>query len=366
MGIITVSENFKALQGITSDRVVTAIPFGGRYRIIDFILSNMVNSGVQNVGIFIGDKSRSLLDHLRSGKDWDLSKKRNGLFILPIDCSSCHGIYMGNLEYFHKHQSYFSGSTENYVLIANSNTIFNTNFKDVFRFHLENDADVTVVYTEHPQIDSANNTIIETDDNNKVTDITVKPSKHSGNQKISMEIYLMKRELLMDITETCISKGQSDLTKNGIIKNINKFNIYAYHYPGYFGRVTSLSSYYKHNLDLLDPEIWTELFFKSGPVYTKVKNEPPTKYTHKSKVVNSLIASGCIIEGKVENSILFRGAVVLDGATVKNCILLPRSEVKEKAYIQNLILDKKACISEEKVFIGDGKHPLYIGKKNIL
>ena len=366
MGIITVPESFKFLQDITSDRVVAAVPYGGRYRLIDFILSNMVNSGIQNVGLFIGDKSRSLLDHLRSGKDWDLHRKRNGLFILPTECSSCSSTPLGNLEYFYKHLDYFHGSTENYVLIAGSNTIFNTTFNKVFKFHAENNADVTVVYSEYPQVDPAYSTVLETDASNRVIDIKVNPSRKMKSKKISMEIYLMKKELLMDITDICVSKGQSDLTKNGIIKNLKNLNVYAYHYTGYFGKVTSLTSYYKHNFDLLNPEIWTELFFKSGPIYTKVKNEPPTKYTKSSRVVNSLIASGCIIEGKVENSILFRGARVFKESTVKNCILLPRSEIREKAYIQNVILDKNVCISDEKLLIGDSKHPIYIGKKNIV
>ncbi|WP_051533827.1 glucose-1-phosphate adenylyltransferase subunit GlgD [Desulfitibacter alkalitolerans] len=317
MGIITAPENFKYLQDITADRVVAAVPYGGRYRLIDFILSNMVNSGIQNVGLFIGEKSRSLLDHLRSGKDWDLHRKRNGLFILPTDCSSFSGTPMGNLEYFYKHLDYFHGSTEKYVLIGGSNTIFNTTFNKFFKFHMDNNADVTIIYSEYPQIDPANSTTLEIDAANRVIDIKVNPSRKKKSKKISMEIYLMKKELLMDITDTCVSKGQSDLTKDGIIKNIKNLNVYAYRYTGYFGKVTSLTSYYHHNMALLNPEIWTELFFESGPIYTKVKNEPPTKYTQSSKVLNSLIASGCIIEGQVENSILFRGARVFKNSTVK-------------------------------------------------
>lgn len=366
MGIITVPENFKFLQDITSERVVAAMPFGGRYRLIDFILSNMVNSGIQNVGIFMGDKSRSLLDHLRSGKDWDLHRKRNGLFILPTECCSCSSTSMGNLEYFYKHLDYFYGSTENYVLIAGSNTIFNTTFNKVFKFHIENNADVTIICSEYPQVDLTYSTVLETDNNNRVIDIKVNPSRKMNSKKVSMEIYLMKKELLIDIIDTCISKGQSDLTKDGIIKNLKNLNVYAYYHSGYFGRVTSLISYYKHNFDLLNPEILTELFFKSGPIYTKVKNEPPTKYIKNSKVINSLVASGCIIEGKVENSILFRGVKVFKEATVKNCILLPRSEIQENAYIENVILDKNVCISYKKLLIGDSKHPIYIGKKNIV
>ena len=365
MGIITIPDNLKSLHDMTSDRVIAAVPYGGRYRLIDFILSNMVNSGIQNVGLFIGHKSQSLMDHLRSGKDWDLHRKRNGLFILPTDYNNHAGYPNGDLEYFYKHLDYFHGSSENYVLIAGSNTVCNTTFDKAFKFHLDNNADITVLYSDYPQPVSVNKSILETDSTNRVTDLKVNPARKTS-KKLSMEMYIMKKELLIDITDTCISKGQYDLTKHGIIKNLKNLKIYAYLYKGYFGKISSLASYYKHNFDLLKPEIWKELFFNSGQIYTKVKNEPPTKYCETSKVENSLIASGCIIEGIVENSILFRGVRVERDSTIRNCIILPRTEIKNGAYIENVILDKNVCISDDKTLIGDNKHPIYICKGSIV
>ncbi|KUO50434.1 MAG: hypothetical protein APF76_07170 [Desulfitibacter sp. BRH_c19] len=365
MGIITIPDNLESLHDITNDRVVAAVPYGGRYRLIDFILSNMVNSGIQNVGIFIGHKSRSLMDHLRSGKDWDLHRKRNGLFILPTDYRNHAGNPSGDLEYFYKHLDYFHGSTEKYVLIAGSNAVCNTTFDKAFKFHINNHADITMLYSDYPQPISVHKTILETDSNNRVIDLKVNPARKTS-KKLSMEMYIMKKELLIDITDTCISKGKYDLTKHGIINNLKTLNVYAYHYPGYFGKISSLACYYKHNLDLLKPEIWKELFFNSGPIYTKVKNEPPTKYYETSTVENSLIASGCIIEGIVKNSILFRGVTVAEGSTIKNCIILPRTEIRNGVYIENIILDKNVCISADKTLIGDEKHPIYIGKGSIV
>lgn len=361
MGVITITDNDKYLPELTHDRVLPAIPFGGRYRIIDFTLSCMVNSGIENVGVFINHKSRSLLDHLRSGKDWDLHRKKNGLFLLPVDDTP--GQLRGELKDFHKHLDYFNTSAETYVLISSGNVICNLVFNDAVNFHKDNNADITVIYKEEEKV-SNKYTTIKTNEQNRVIDMEVNPIKISS-KKISTEMYILKKELLIDLVSTCIARGQYSLVMDGIIKNLNKLRIFAFPYKGYLYRIVSNKDYYKSNMDFLDPQNLSNIF-STNPIYTKVKNEAPTKYGENSFVSNSLIASGCIINGKVENSIIFRNVIVEEGAVIKNCIIMPKIIIRKNTYLECVVLDKDVCINAGKILKGDSKHPIFISKRTVI
>ena len=367
MGIINLNDGQEFLPELTKGRPLAAIPFGGRYRMIDFILSNMVNSGMQNVGILVQDKYRALMDHLRSGKEWDLARKRDGLFILPPGKSHYSGDnYRGNVEMFYNNLDYIESSRQQYVLIAGSHIICNLSYRKAFKFHQDVGADMTLLYKEHNEDEELRRYgIVDCQGNGRITDIAVNPSRPLS-RKVSLEMYIMKKDLLVDLIKDCQARGGQDFIKDIVIKNISTLKMYGYPYKGYVARVECVKSYYKHNMELLKPEKWEELFFKSGLVYTKVKDEAPVKYKENARVANAMIGNGCIIEGRVENSILFRGVTVHKGAYIKDSIVMQKCDIAENAVIDNVICDKNVRITNGKWLKGETNYPLVIEKGSVI
>lgn len=367
MGIINLNDGQELLKELTQFRPLAAVPFGGRYRLIDFILSNMVNSGMQNVGILVQDKYRALMDHLRSGKEWDLARKRDGLFILPPGKSQyLGGDYRGNVNNFYENLDYIESSRQQYVLISGSHIICNLSYRKAFKFHQEMGADITLLYKEHnAEEELIQDGIVECQGNGLITDFAINPS-NPLSRKASLEMYIMKKDLLVALIKDCHARGGLDFIKDIVIKNIGTLKIYGYQYKGYVARVDSVNSYYKHNMELLKPEKWEELFFKSGLVYTKVKDEAPVKYKENARVSNAMIGNGCIIEGRVENSILFRGVTVHKGAYIKNSIVMQKCDIAENAVIENVICDKNVRITNGKWLKGETNYPLVIEKGSVI
>lgn len=366
LGIISLHENEELLKEITRHRPLAAVPFGGRFRLIDFILSNMVNSGINNVGIVVKQQYRSLMDHLRSGKEWDLARKRDGLFLLPPPdhIHYSNSIYKGDLEHFHNHIDFLKRSSQQYVLIAGSHIIYNLNFNEAYKYHLDNQADITVLYKEEQPgagkpVSLA--TIVSVAADGRVTDMKVKSGRITGGN-IGLEVFIMSKQLFLQIIEECIARGEFDFAKEGIIKNRQRFKIYGFPVHGYIAKINSIQAYYRANMELLRTEIWQELFNKSGPIYTKVKDEAPANYRDQATVSNSLVANGCIIEGRVENSILFRGVRVHKGAHIKNCIIMQKGDIGTNAMLENIICDKDVRITDAKRLIGDKNYVMVIEK----
>ncbi|MDD4600182.1 Glycogen biosynthesis protein GlgD [bioreactor metagenome] len=365
MGIINLNESEELLREVTKHRPLAAVPFAGRYRVIDFILSSMVNSGIQNVGILVLSKYRALMDHLRSGKEWDLARKRDGLFILPpAETQPCGS---GDIENFYRNLDYIKSSRQQYVLIAGSNTICNLNFKKAFQFHQAKQADITVLYKEQEiqQDDFKHCAIVDCDADGRIVDMAVNPSRQES-RKVSMKMYLMAKTTLIDLITDCAARGGTDFLMDGIVKNVGKLAIYGYPYKGFMGRIHSVASYYHQNMELLKPDRWQELFFKSGPIYTKVKDEAPVKYKENAHIANAMIANGCVIEGTVENSILFRGVKVELGAYIKDSIIMQKCTIGANAKLENVICDKDVSISAEKWLKGEVNYPLVIEKGTVI
>jgi glucose-1-phosphate adenylyltransferase len=362
MGIINLNENEEMLREVTKHRPLAAVPFAGRYRVIDFILSSMVNSGIQNVGILVLNKYRALMDHLRSGKEWDLARKRDGLFILPPADTQSSGSN-GDIINFYRNLDYINSSRQQYVLIAGSNTICNLNFKKAFQFHQTKQADITVLYKEQDaqQDDFKHCAVVDCDADGRIVDMAVNPDR-ADSRKVSMKMYIMAKSTLVELINGCASRGGTDFLMDGIVKNVDKLAIYGYPCKGFVGRIHSVASYYHQNMELLKPERWQELFFKSGPVYTKVKDEAPVKYKESARVANSMIANGCMIEGTVENSILFRGVKVGPGAYIKDSIIMQKCTIGPNTRLENIICDKDVAISAEKWLKGEINYPLVIEK----
>ncbi|MEN6411358.1 MAG: glucose-1-phosphate adenylyltransferase subunit GlgD [Veillonellales bacterium] len=364
MGIINGNERKELLREITGHRPLAAIPFAGRYRIIDFILSGMVNSGIQNVGILVRDPYRSLMDHLRSGKEWDLARKRDGLFILPPSSAAKIGD-TGDIENLVHNLDYITSSRQQYVLLTGSSLVCNINYRKVFQFHLQSHADITMLYKEEEGVEPGYRTVLTCRKDGRVTGIAVNPPS-AVTGKLSLGMCLMAKKLLVELAVGCKSRGGQDLLQDGLIRNLDRLHIYGYPYKGYLARIDSIASYYRHNMELLNPEKRQELFFKSGLVYTKVKDGAPAKYKASAGVVNAMITNGCVIAGRVENSLLFRDVTIHFGACVKDSIIMQKGSIGENAVLENVICDKDVTITAGKRLKGKQSVPLVIAKGTVI
>lgn len=365
MGIVDLCEREDSIKELTYHRPIASIPIAGRYRMIDFALSNLVNAGVQNISIFTQNKYRSLLDHLGTGKAWDLDRKNDGLFIMtPMFDYYTLGISRGNIENFKNHVDYIHLSKQNNVILTGSNMICNLNYNDVISHHNDTGADITMIYkyADNCTEDFRYCNTLTIDENGRITEVDTNLGKNS-RENISMNMFIMKKALFLDIVHNCVSRGDCDFFKDAVNKNLDSFKVYGYKFEGYLASVNSTQSYYDTNMQLLNLDTSKELFFRNGLIYTKVKDEPPTKYAVNAKVINSLVANGCVVDGQVENSIIFRGVQIKKGAVIKNSIVMQNCLIEEDTFLRNVILDKGVKITRDKQLNGDESHPIVIEKK---
>lgn len=370
-GLIYTGEANAQLRELTFSRSIAAVPFGGRYRTIDFVLSDIVNSGISNVGIIANRNYHSLMDHLGSGKEWDLHRKRDGLFILPpFVTKDSTGVYRGTVDAIRGVLGYVRRSSQRYVILTGSHTIYNTTFKEMLRRHIETGADMTIMYTEenvdemnqNEQFDDLRLTVDET---GLVTDLAFNPrSSTVGN--VGCDAYIMEKTLLEYLIEDAYSHGDSDFMQDVLIKNVNKFRFYGWKYDGYVARLNSLGRFYAHNMDVLKQDVAEDLFNPAHPIYTKVKDEVPARYVGSGRAKNCIIADGCIIEGEVENSVLFRGVHIGKGAKVKNSILMQATYVGENSELNYMVLDKGSAVLNGRLLSGHESYPMILRKSVIV
>ncbi|MDO4975676.1 MAG: glucose-1-phosphate adenylyltransferase subunit GlgD [Eubacteriales bacterium] len=358
---------------LTSERLMASIPFGGRYRMIDFILSSMVNSGIDNVSILVRENYFSLIDHLGSGREWDLARKNGGLTIFPPFAQNTISISNGRVEGIESILGFIKNQKEKYVVISDTNIAYNIDFAKIIDEHIKNGADVTVLYskTDIPQaakdaIDTSKGLYYTFDlnDDSTINKISIN-SKDDGVQNLSMNIYVIERELLIEKIQDAYVNGGKYFERDILIPHLDELKIVAREYDGYIARVYDMVSYFNENMKLLDDENLDALFGKN-PVYTKIRDDNPTRYIAGAKSANTLVADGCIIEGEVENSILFRGVKVGKGAIVKNCILMQDTVIEAGAKVDHVITDKKVTISAEKEVKGTDTFPVYISKRTTI
>lgn len=364
MGIINLSEDETAARDIAKSRPIGSIPLAGRYRVIDFILSNMVNAGIHNVAVFTQGKTRSIAEHLGHGREWDLDRKKDGLFIFtPYNNPMEGGLLQGDIKNFRDQLEYLRYSKQKYVLLSRSYMICNLDLKDAYSFHKESGADITIIYKKVKDGTDKfiNCDTLNIDENGRVISIGKNIGKES-NCNISMEMYILKRTLFVKILENCISKGENMYVKEALHQEIKELNVNGYAFAGYLGCINSIENYYRISMELLDVEISKELFNKNGYIYTNIKDEPPTKYTEAASVINSMVANGCVVEGSVERSILFRGVKIGKNAIVKDCVLMQKCVIEDGAILHNVILDKNTEISRNKMLCGVPNKPVVIMK----
>ncbi len=361
LGILYSDAYSGCISELTALRTAGSVPFGGRYRFIDFPLSNMVNSGINKVGVITNSNYRSLMDHLGTGKSWDLSRKNSGLFILP-PFNFGNGQYSGRLEALKNTMDFIQASNEEYVLLCDTNIVCNMDFAKLIEYHMEKDADITICYKDgkYPMLDNLMKFSVGA--NGEVKDMSVPPKATEGEGTYGINFIVFKKSLLERLVNQATAGDYDIFEKEVIMKNLDKLNVFGYKIDTFCSVIDSVQTYYDANMALLNPENSNNVFDRENPVYTKVHDDMPAIYGIGSKTKNSVLADGCKIEGEVENSVLFRGVHVAKGAVVKNSVIMQSCYIGEDANLNCVIMDKNGVIRPRKSISGDTAYPIYIGK----
>ena len=372
-GLIFSNIHDSSIPELTRRRTMASVPFGCRYRLIDFALSNMVNSDITKIGIITHYNYQSLLDHIGTGKDWDLARRSGGIKILPpfitaYENAASGRVYSSRLEALMGVMNFISRCNEDYIVLSDCDVVCNIDLKDVIRFHEKNEADITVVTKklnakEHEL--NAHVMVVDADDDGRIRDFVeyMGSEDEQGEIDISTNIMVMKRTYLHNEVLNSMAHGYTSFYRDIIGKNKKKSKFMAYRYEGFYELISSMESYFKCSMQMLQPRVRETLFCeRNRPILTKVRNSAPTKYASDAKVTNSLVADGCVIEGEVENSIIFRGVHIGRGTVVKNCVLLQDTYVGEKAELNCVVTDKNVLIKDERHLSGHESMPFFIGK----
>lgn len=368
LGIIFSNMHDDTIGELTNIRTMGSVPFGGRYRFIDFPLSNMVNSGITNVGVVTKSNYQSLLDHIGSGREWDLSRKVGGLNILPPFSNTHSGIYRGRLQALAGISDYIESHRSQYVLMVDCDIISNVDYREMTKQHIASGADITVMYQK---LDMARADLLDDttafgfDSNGRINDVMIGPTV-PGTYNIYQNVTVISRELLCRIISETSQRNQISFKKEILQNSFDRFNIQGFENTSVSLNIHSLKSYFDANMKLLDPAVRSAVFNPQNPIYTKIKDEVPAKYGTSAQVSNSLVADGCIIDGTVENSIIFRGVKIARGAVVKNCILMQGTTVNEGCNLNYVISDKDVTVRENRMLMGFETYPIYISKGSVV
>ena len=363
LGLVFANMHDTTLGDMTKNRTMGSVMFGGRYRLIDFPLSNMVNSGISEVGVITKSNYQSLLDHLGSAREWDLARKKGGLYILPPFGNVESTLYRGRIEALYGAMSFIKHSRAKYVILSDCDVVTNIDYKPIVAAHIESGADITAVAHTgvYSSDDIKTSTVFNVDADKNVTSVLINPDI-SGTCTTSLNVFVMSMDFLIETVNDAMARGNVSFERNILQEKCRELKIKIYEYDNYFSKLNSPESYFKSNMALLEPENARKLFVPKRSIYTKVSDNAPVKYDLDSKVSNSLIADGCIIEGEVENSVLFRGVKVGKGAKVKNCILMQGTVVGDNAELNYLITEKNVSICENHILTSSPQYPMYVGK----
>ena len=349
IGIINLDEKDDNIKNLIKDNTISAMSIAGRYKVIDFVLSNLTNSGIECIGIFTRKKSYSLLKHLSNGRPWDLHRKKDGLKV--FNYSEYDPVY-DDIHSFMDNIEFIKYSRKEYIIMCPSYMICNINYKEVLDKHKKSGDDITIIYKDENNTDKFSRCEeLVIDINNRVTQIkTISNSKNNAN--VNMEMYIMKSSLFINIVRDSITNGMHKKVKDYISDNLKKLKVGAYEFKGYLSCVNSINSYYDINRELLDMKINKELFYNDRPIYTKQKDEAPVYYSKDSKVDNSIIANGSYIQGRVDNCVIGRKVTIKEGAIVKNSIIMDSVVIEKDAIVNNSIITSKSILKENQIING--------------
>ena len=365
IGIILAGGNSKRMRELSNKRAISAMPIAGSYRSIDFALSNMSNSHVQNVAVFTQYNSRSLNEHLSSSKWWDFGRKQGGLYIFTPTITAEHNDwYRGTADALYQNLTFLKNSHEPYVVIASGDCVYKLDYAKVLEYHIEKKADITVVCKDMgPEEDITRFGVVKTNADGRITDFQEKPMVAESNT-ISCGIYVVRRRQLIELIERCAQEDRYDFVNDILVRYRNLKRIYAYKMDSYWSNIASVESYYKTNMDFLKPEVRFFIDPATTEIYTKVGDMPPAKYNPGASVKNSLVASGSIINGVVENSVLFRQAYIGNNCVIKNSIILNDVYIGDNTVIENCIVESRDTIRANTTYIGTPDNVKIVIEKN--
>ena len=364
LGIIFANIHEEALDSLTDMRTIGSVPFCSRYRLIDFPLSNMVESGITKIGVVTNSNFRSLMDHVGTGKPWDLSRKDDGLYILPPFSVNSTSIWGNRIDAIYGNMHFLDHCNQEYVLLTDCNNLLNIDLENVFAQHEQNNADITVVGVKGKKPSNISSLLVfdKVAEDGRIEEASLDP-KDNDEVFYSCNIILIKKYLLESLINTAHSKNEVSFQKSIIMSNIKNKRIFAYDATDNFiGTIDSMQSYYDVSMKVLDRNTRKTLFSKDRPIYTKERDDMPTIYGVESKIKNSLVADGCQIKGTVENCILFKGARVDEGAVVKNSILMQDTVIGANSTINCVITDKNVQINPDIELSGAKTFPVYLTK----
>ena len=372
LGIIFPNSYDSLVPDLVSERLMASIPFASRYRMCDFMISSMVHCGIDNISILVRKNYHSLLDHLGNGREWDLARKNGGLNIVPPFAQKQIKVFSGRIEALESIRGYLMKQTEKYVILSDANIAVNFDFNALLDAHIKSGADVTMVYRkqEIPQSLIRQSTAgmdlyyalgINGD---RVSKIYINP-KESGEMNFSLNIYVIDRELLIRMVDEAYLHGDVYFVRDILEKKIDQLDVRGFCYDGYVAHIHDMNSYFEENMRLLKEENINALF-SGNQIYTKIRDDNPTRYINGAKAKNVMVADGCVIEGEVENSVLLRGVKIGKGAKVKNCVLMQDTVIEDNVSVEYVITDKNVTISEGKSLTGNDTFQVYVAKGQVV
>lgn len=373
LGILFPNSYDSLVPELVGERLMASIPFASRYRLVDFILSSMVNCGIDNVSVIVRKNYHSLMDHLGSGREWDLTRKNGGLNLVPPFAEKTVKVYNGRIEALASILDFLKEQKEKYVVMADTNLAINFDFNALITDHINSGADITVAYKEEtlpkgfldcPFTGKNFYYTLDIEDGN-VKEMQIN-SKETGVQNLSLNIYVMDRELLINQVSNAYARGLIYFERDILAPQLASLRVNAFRYEGYVAHICSKESYFEESMKMLDDANVDALFSSGGPIYTKIRDDNPARYINGSKAKNIMAADGCLIEGEVENCILFRGVKIGKGAKVKNCVLMQDTVVEAGSSVEYVITDKNVTITRDKELKGTDSYPIYVEKHQVV
>lgn len=360
---ILFADNYRQddLHGLVRSRTLASLPVASRYRMVDFMLSSLVKAEIDNIAIVTNHNYKSLADHVGWGKDWDLNRKNRGLrLITPMSNFLSTRIPQNKIEALGNTMIYTETLSEEYCILADSNIIGNIDFKEMFQFHLDTGSDITVAYNY--RVPALGESQIIFDENHKVYESLYHFDGAKDKCATQVKIYILTKELLNGIIKKGMTLGWEDILRDYIAKNLATLNVYAYELKGYNKIINSVQEYFEFNQDLLKLENLRAVFNAGTDILTRVQDSVPTSYGKNAVVTNSLLGDGSVVNGTVENSILFRDVVIEEGAVVRNSIIMANTIIRKGSQLDYVISDKSVEVSEGKVLTGTKECQVIIEK----
>ena len=354
LGLILAGGNNNRMQALTGKRAIAAMPVAGSFRSIDFALSNMTNSQIQKVAVLTMYNARSLNEHLSSSKWWDFGRKQGGLYVFtPTVTADNSWWYRGTADAMYQNIDFLKRCHEPYVIITSGDCVYKMDYNKILDYHIEKKADITIVVKDMGiEEDVSRYGVVQMNEDARIVEFEEKPMVARSNT-ISTGIYVVRRRQLIDLLEHCAQENRNDFVTDILIRYKNMKRIYGYKLTGYWSNISTVDSYYETNMDFLKPEVRNYFFREYPHIYSKVDDLPPAKFNTGSEVHNSLISSGCIINSKVENSILFKEVFVGKNCVIKNSIILNEVYIGDNTHIENCIVESRGTLKANTYYCGD-------------